>query len=161
MAEALSDPAAALDVLAGRKKHYRTAFFEAFPRNPNTFIRGEGKTIAEAESQAWEEYQRVAACPGHEFEARGYENGGGLCKHCGMFGSKVIAPIHPCPSCGVLNWYSKDALGRFWCKDHWLDAPKDCLSEEAIKLRELHADLQEYLKSQQEGDNAGANQRDE
>jgi hypothetical protein len=31
------------------KKHYRTAFFEAFPKKPSCFIRGEGTTIQEAE----------------------------------------------------------------------------------------------------------------
>ena len=32
-----------------KKTHYKTAFFEAFPKNPSCFIRGEGKTIEEAE----------------------------------------------------------------------------------------------------------------
>lgn len=51
----LSDPKESLDTLkaiAGEptnKKHYRTAFFEAFPKKPNCFLRGEGKTIEEAE----------------------------------------------------------------------------------------------------------------
>lgn len=32
-------------VVFTKSGHYRTAFFEAFPKNPNTFIRGEGSTI--------------------------------------------------------------------------------------------------------------------
>lgn len=74
---------------------YRTAFFEAFPRNPDTFIRGEGKTIEEAEEKAWNKLQKYLACTGHEFEKRGYTNGAGFCKHCNMFASKVFEPEPP------------------------------------------------------------------
>ena len=58
--------------------HYRTAFFEAFPHEPQTFIRGEGVDIAAAEADAWAQYQRCRSCPGHGVEARGYENGRGV-----------------------------------------------------------------------------------
>lgn len=81
LADALADP-----------KTYTTAFFEAFPREPDTFIRGEGKTIEEAEAQAWEHLERIKACPGHEYEKRGYTNGAGLCRHCDLFKSKVFEP---------------------------------------------------------------------
>lgn len=39
--------------------NYETAFFEAFPKQPKTFIRGEGKSIEEAETQAWREFQKL------------------------------------------------------------------------------------------------------
>ena len=39
-------------VVLDKVDSYLTAFFEAFPKEPKTFIRGEGKTIAEAEKQA-------------------------------------------------------------------------------------------------------------
>jgi len=74
---------------------YTTAFFEAFPNNPATFLRGEGKTIEEAEEQAWQKFQRYLACAGHEFEKRGYTNGAGFCKHCNMFACKVFEPEPP------------------------------------------------------------------
>jgi len=70
---------------------YRTAFFEAFPRTPDTFIRGEGKDVQEAEKKAWEEFEKYNACKGHEYEKRGYTNGAGFCKHCGMFKSKIFS----------------------------------------------------------------------
>ena len=127
---------------------YYTAFFEAFPRDPNTFIRGEGATMLAAEESAWRQYQQFSACPGHEFEARGYENGGGLCKHCGMFGSQVIAPFHPCANCGALTWHARDNQERFWCEACYPDMPKElwtdlrkllekCAAEDAEAAGEL------------------------
>ena len=125
------------------KGSYRTAFFEAFPRSPNTFIRGEGETIQAAEAQAWGEYQRVSSCPGpngHEFEARGYENGAGICKHCGMFSTNVIPPIHPCAICGSLTWYSKDNNGLWYCKEHYAQIPDDALTHSQRFLRDMMKD---------------------
>jgi len=90
-----TDPLKALGDEIKKPTSYRTAFFEAFPRNPDTFIRGEGKTIEEAEEQTWLKFQKYLACKGHEFEKRGYRNGAGFCKHCGMFGSKVFEPEPP------------------------------------------------------------------
>ena len=81
------------------KSSYRTAFFEAFPRNPNTFIRGEGKTREEAEDAAWTKFQKHSACEHPAFEKRGYNNGAGFCVACGMFSSKHYAPWDKCPGC--------------------------------------------------------------
>lgn len=104
--EAFADPDTAKSVVGAAfgietekppPAHYTTAFFEAFPDMPgidgSIFLRGEGKTVAEAEQQAWEKYQKHLACPGHEFERRGYTNGGGFCKHCNMFKGKVFEPL--------------------------------------------------------------------
>lgn len=79
-------------VLSKDGNNYRTAFWEAFPRNPDTFIRGEGATIEEAEQNCFAKYTRILACPEHEFERGTYENGGGFCKHCKMFSSKAFEP---------------------------------------------------------------------
>lgn len=70
--------------------NYRTAFVEASP--PGSFIRGEGKTLTEADDACWAKLQRYLGCTTHEWEARGYRNGGGFCKNCGQFGSKVFTP---------------------------------------------------------------------
>jgi hypothetical protein len=147
--DSFTDPEGTLKtILSGEgRRHYRTAFFEAFPRNPNTFIRGEGATIEEAETQAWEEYQRYLVCPGpngHEYEARGYENGGGICKHCGMFGSKVIAPVHKCEKCGELTWYSKDNQGGFWCENCYNDVPEELKTETRKMLDRMKAEMEEW-----------------
>ncbi len=85
-------------VLVKEGESYTTAFFEAFPHNPDTFIRGEGRTVPEAEQDAWNKFQRIRACPGHEFERRGYTNGCGFCKHCNMSSSKAFEPLEqPAP----------------------------------------------------------------
>ncbi len=73
-------------------KPYTTAFFEAFPKTPSTFIRGEGKTVEEAEQDAKQQFDKILACKEHEFEKRHYENGGGMCKHCELFRSDVFEP---------------------------------------------------------------------
>jgi hypothetical protein len=69
-------------VLAG-KDTYTTAFVEAFP--DETFLRGEGKTIAEAEDKCWTQYQKLVSCEHGPFEARGYKNGCGFCVKCGTW----------------------------------------------------------------------------
>lgn len=79
-------------------KLYRTAFVEASPRNPNTFLRGEGATVPEAEAACWAKYERMLACPGHPdhgpFEARGYTNGAGFCARCGTW-FPLVLPEQP------------------------------------------------------------------
>jgi len=101
--ESFDDPVTAvgqiLEVTEQPAGSYRTAFFEAFPRNPNTFIRGEGKTVQEAETAAWEKHQKHAVCDHPEFEKRGYTNGLGFCVKCGMSSSRQFAPWEKCPIC--------------------------------------------------------------
>jgi hypothetical protein len=72
---------------------YRTAFFEAFPREPDTFIRGEGADVPAAEAEAWRKFARQRDCPGHKVERAGYRNGAGVCSECGLFVSKAFAPL--------------------------------------------------------------------
>lgn len=99
---------------------YRTAFVEVSPSDPKTFIRGEGATLAAAEDAAWGKLQRILACPGHEFETRGYTNGAGFCRHCGMFASGVfdVAEVgNPCTVCGTkTNW--SQVAGAWYCEEH-------------------------------------------
>jgi hypothetical protein len=76
---------------------YATAFFESFPEDPKTFIRGEGATVEAAERSAFAKFERYRACSGHELERRGYTNGAGFCKHCGLFVSNAFDPIEPPP----------------------------------------------------------------
>jgi hypothetical protein len=107
------------------EKSYTTAFIEVFPQNPNTFIRGEGATPEEAENKAWEKYQRALACPGHEFERRGYTNGAGFCKHCGMFAPQAFEPSTKCKTCGKPTDFAADVDGNYYCEDHQRDIPFD------------------------------------
>lgn len=88
----VTDPPGVLEsvasIEAGGTGGYTTAFFEAFP--DDTFIRGEGSTVAEAEASAWEQYQRHQACEEHEWETRGYTNGAAFCARCGKFSSRQL-----------------------------------------------------------------------
>lgn len=68
------------------EEYYKTCFFEAFPLE--TFLRGEGKTIEEAEEKCWNAYAKILGCQSHEFERRNRQDGYAFCKHCnysGMF----------------------------------------------------------------------------
>lgn len=123
MADSLLDPATALkQVVAPTVPHYRTAFFEAFPNRPlECFIRGEGKTVEEAEADAWAQFERVCACPADHtleasFEKRGYTNGGGFCRTCRQFKGKAFAPWEPCVECRTLTFWSQDAQGAWVCE---------------------------------------------
>lgn len=100
--------------------NYETAFVEAFPAN--TFLRGEGATIGEAETAAWGKYQRILACPtmvgpytnpvtgeegvmvgplhgdrDNDWDRRGYTNGSAFCPHCGTWFPRVVDPLPPDP----------------------------------------------------------------
>jgi len=109
--------------------HYRTAFFEAFPRNPDTFIRGEGGTIEEAEEKAWNRLQKISNCSGHEYEKRGYKNGAGFCKHCGLFTSNVFEPDEECYLCGAKTYYGQTHDKQWYCEDCNDKVPHDMLPD--------------------------------
>lgn len=120
---------------------YTTAFFEAFPKEPKTFIRGEGETIEEAETDCWKKYQKILSCPEHEFERRGYVSGAGFCIHCNMFKSNCFDPLTKCMYCdtptnftyvfpdGTENeeqWVCEDCFKQvplyLWRDEHWYGA---------------------------------------
>lgn len=97
---------------------YRTAFVEAFPKDPSTFIRVEGESVKEAEKSAWEQYQRILSCTVHEFERRGYKNGAGICKNCNLFKSKVFDPYEKCVVCLKPTYNVSDVDGNWYCEEH-------------------------------------------
>lgn len=105
-------------VVVSKKGNYKTAFFEAFPNEPKTFIRGEGNSIEEAEEKAWEEFKKYKSCDNHEFERKGYTNGAGFCKHCGLFSSKQFKPTTICKICGEPTNWTSDKNKEWYCKKH-------------------------------------------
>jgi len=122
--EDLKNPVELLgQVIKPTKEHYRTAFFEAFPTVPQTFIRGEGKTIEEAETSAWKKLQKHLACPAHDFERREYRNGCGVCKSCGLFASGIFEPLTKCIVCQVPSYFSCDKKDNWYCENHVDDNP--------------------------------------
>lgn len=48
-------------------------------------------SLFDAERKAFERFTAYQNCPGHEWEAQGYTNGAGFCKHCNMFASGVFS----------------------------------------------------------------------
>lgn len=102
---------------------YTTAFFEAFPKNPSCFLRGEGKTIEEAEEKCWQKYQKVLTC-NHEMERRDRTDGYAYCKHC-SYSAKVFEPLTKCCKCGTPTSYSSDYRGKYYCKKHAATKPKN------------------------------------
>lgn len=119
---------------------YRTAFFEAFPRNPNVFIRGEGATVELAEESARRQYERLVSCPGHQWEARGYQNGGGYCRNCGSFAASVI-PGPPCAICAKPTWYTRDIAGAHYCTTCERHKPLELWTETDWEMAYLDNDL--------------------
>ena len=106
-------------VIVRKGINYETAFFEAFPAVPATFIRGEGKTIEEAEAKAWEKFERQSKCSHPSFERRNYTNGAAFCTECGMFSSKHFEPLTKCGTCGKPTHYTLDQVNDIWyCEEH-------------------------------------------
>lgn len=128
-------------VVLSEKGNYRTAFFEAFPRNPNTFIRGEGTTIEEAERACWEKLEKYRAChldhtDPENFDRRGYTNGAGFCKECGFFGSGIFEPSEECCQCGAKTFHSQDNQQRWWCETCSDSMPEEFWSDVQRMIRE-------------------------
>lgn len=115
MKEAFDNP---VDFFKSPPKHYRTAFFEAFPKNPDTFIRGEGKTLEEAEENCYKRWQKILDCPKHDYEPHGLD-GSGICKLCKLFQSDVLEPIVKCKICGKKRY--GELKEDVYCREHYAE----------------------------------------
>lgn len=135
--EAFSDPQKGMDALTGKTPHYLTAFFEAFPKQPSTFLRGEGKTVKEAEAACWKSYLRITACKEHIFERRGRKDGYAYCKLC-EYSSMVLPPLNPCHGCKAVQYkyYGDDKHGNGFCQPCYDALPDIELSESSLRMRE-------------------------
>jgi len=139
------NPLGELAAQATDPETYITAFFEAFPKPPvQTFIRGEGKTIEEAEEAAFKKYQKYAACD-HSmgYERRDYKNGMGFCKGCGMSSSQAFLPSTTCVVCGIPTNWSSDIDENFYCEVHSSQMPED-------KKHDLHKMVERSIKERKE-----------
>lgn len=124
-------------LVLAKPEPYYTAFFEAFPRNPNTFIRGEGETVELAERDCWGKYQKILNCPGHEFEARGRKDGVGWCKHCDLFLVTALKEfLSPCCVCGKSTGHFQDTKGLWYCFGHTEHVPDANLTPDQLGLRQ-------------------------
>lgn len=100
------------------KESYNTAFFESFPSNPSTFIRGEGNSLEQAEDSAWLKYQNILSCKEHVYKRHGEEHG--VCEKCGLFTSHCFPPEHKCSVCEKENVNYNAANKGKLCRDHFL-----------------------------------------
>lgn len=111
-------------VVFSKNGNYRTAFFEAFPKFPETFIRGEGSTVEEAELKAFEQYSKIMNCQQHEM-VRKKESENGTCKHCGLTLINCLPPLSSCSQCGKehvkLSFKEKDKEQVILCLEHYLE----------------------------------------
>lgn len=100
-------------------KPYRTAFFEAFPKEPKTFIRGEGQTVEEAEEKAWNKYQSIINCEKHYFNRVGNTETA-VCHLCNLKLTQYYPPIGSCCVCG--KEHTKNIIkSKIYCIDHFLE----------------------------------------
>ena len=113
---------------------YRTAYVEVFPLN--SFIRGEGRTVKEAEDNAWKKYQQFLKCPVTDNEHSykpfrrtkhgdvPYFNGAGFCEYCDTFTSNKFTAADlncKCETCGEYSFYSIENINGkkvFGCEKH-------------------------------------------
>lgn len=106
------------------KAHYRTAFFEAFPKNPRCFLRGEGQTIEAAELDAWNKYQRILHCKEHIWDRRDRDDGYAFCTQCPLSGT-FLEPLTKCKICDVptAEHQGKDKI--VYCHLHYYELNTD------------------------------------
>jgi hypothetical protein len=105
------------------KDSYITAFFEAFPKDPQTFIRGEGKDLEEAELNAFKKFTKIKECHTHEYTRHGNSEHAN-CVKCGLFTSDYFEPTHKCSVCSKenINYQisSKDFKITYFCREHYI-----------------------------------------
>lgn len=130
---------------------YRTAFFEAFPKNPSCFIRGEGESIEAAEEKAFSKYVKIVACPEHEFDRRGREDGYAYCTKC-SYSSTVLEPTTSCAKCQKKAHFSQDKNGLWYCqKDFYqLDYDRSFESQDRFMLGSKFSQRKQFFRSKTE-----------
>ena len=107
-----------------KNEPYITAFFEAFPKNPSTFIRGEGKDLPEAELKAFEKFQKIKGCDEHVYTRHGTSEHA-KCTKCGLFTSHHFEPTQNCSVCSKenVNYQMSDDQFKltYFCREHYLE----------------------------------------
>lgn len=121
-------------------------FFEAYPRDPGTFLRGNSKEgIAQAEQEAWDEFVVQSSCSldhtdAANFERRDYTNGVGFCTSCGFFASQIFPPSEICCNCGKNTYNAQDNTGDWWCEECEELTPEDRLSASQKWMRKVETE---------------------
>lgn len=123
---------------------------------PGVFILGRGITIEYADDEAWAQLQAYRACPGHEWQARGYREGTGFCTHCGTTGIKVITAEElglRCTECGTPTFHrvTGSASRESRCTDHDPRWPYLAAVRQAGFVREDHPEMFDRLRAVADG----------
>lgn len=92
-------------------------FFEAYPKNPDTYMSVHGETLAEAEEKAFNLLQKYIKCDSHVFIRKGYTNGAGFCEKCGLFKGKAFLPSTTCYLCNTPTCYGGTIDKLWYCED--------------------------------------------
>lgn len=118
---------------------YSTAFFEAFPKRGG-FIRGEGATIAEAESRAFAQYNKEEACD-HAWGRRGYLNGGTRCTRCKGFATTMKPVMRLGAFRDPISFHELEFALEGYLQPNADDRPEDVSHKRRSRLRLRQAGL--------------------
>ena len=125
--KAFEEPQKTIKTVLGEKTdqdHYRTAFFEAFPRSPSCYLRGEGKSIEEAELNAWNKYQKILSCKTHDWNRRDRVDGYCFCTKCPLSGT-FLEPLTKCEVCKIPTTGQTNKDDKHYCLDHYFKLVPD------------------------------------
>ena len=113
-------------IVFSKNGNYRIAYFEAFPKNPKCFLRGEGETLKDAEENCYKQFLKVTSCEEHKFiRSKGYHNGMGTCTKCGLM-TVVFEPEYKCVCCGKNNVKSFSNILPKYKEDEMSTICEDC-----------------------------------
>lgn len=122
-------------IVLGKASSYNTAFIEVFPTigEHSTFIRGEGKTVREAEENAMLKVKRTESCSQHIFTRKvngtHRTDGCGVCTECGLFSSNALDPETICFMCNKPS--KKDFKDKHVClSDYYSLSLDEVIKEE-------------------------------
>lgn len=135
-------------VVLKKEGGYTTAFFEIFISG--TYLRGEGKTIEDAETNVYEKYRPMLECKDHHFEQVGRQDRDGVCSHCGFIKKECFKPSHECSVCYKPHVMLKIDNDHF-CIHHFIEKSKSMdLSITPERIQKIKQDLFETISKKAE-----------
>lgn len=144
-------------IVLSNEGNYETAFFEAFLLN--TFLRGQGVNIEEAELNAFKKYLQITQCKCHHFEKKEEHSRRGVCSICHYDIDLVFPPDEECSICGkehvnfALNIINLQSGKREnYCSIHFMEKAVNFTFEGwfSKELEEILTDEQKLKFSQTE-----------
>jgi hypothetical protein len=106
-----------------RRKNYNRAFFEVFIEKPSTYLRGEGRTIYDAEMVCFSRWERILNCPGHDLQ------------------QQTLAHMYACPHCDL----EINISGYIQLEDHLDDLDDNTLRRGLYKIENVKVLVEKLL----------------